>query len=43
MSPLQAADTTFAELLQNLPADFAAQALEFQAFTRSRVLKTPAQ
>jgi hypothetical protein len=43
MSPLQAADTTFAELLQDLPVDLAAQAREFQAFTRARVLKTPEQ
>ena len=43
MSPLQAADTTFAELLQDLPVGLAAQAREFQAFTRARVLKTPEQ
>jgi hypothetical protein len=43
MSPLQSADTTFAELLQDLPVDLAAQAREFQAFTRARVLKTPEQ
>ena len=43
MSPLQAADTTFTELLQALPPDCLAQAREFQAFTRARVLKTPAQ
>lgn len=43
MSPLQAADTTFAELLQDLPADLAEQARAFQAFTRARVLKTPEQ
>lgn len=43
MSSLQAADTTFAELLQDLPPDLAQQAREFQAFTRARVLKTPEQ
>ena len=43
MSPLQEADTTFAELLQDLPPELAAQAREFQAFTRARVLKTPEQ
>lgn len=43
MSSLQAADTTFAELLQDLPPDLLAQARAFQAFTRARVLKTPAQ
>jgi len=43
MSSLQTADTTFAELLQDLPPNLLAQAREFQAFTRARVLKTPAQ
>ena len=43
MSPLQTADTTFAELLTDLPPEAAAQAREFQAFTRARVLKTPEQ
>lgn len=41
--PLQEADTTFAELLQDLPPDFEAQAREFRAFTRARVIKSPTQ
>lgn len=43
MSSLQEADTTFAELLQALPPELAAQAREFRAFTRARVIKSPAQ
>ena len=43
MSSLSHADTTFAELLQDLPPELAQQAREFHAFTRARVLKTPEQ
>lgn len=40
---LQEADTTFAELLKELPRDLESQAREFRAFTRARVIKSPTQ
>ncbi len=43
MSSLQEADTTFAELLQELPPDLESLAREFRALTRARVIKSPAQ
>ncbi len=43
MSSLQEADTTFAELLQELPPDLESLAREFRAFTRARVIKSPTQ
>lgn len=43
MSSLQEADITFSELLQELPADLEDLAREFEAFTRQRVIKSPAQ
>jgi hypothetical protein len=36
-------DTTFDSFLQALPADYRELAMEFEAFTRSRKIKTPAQ
>ena len=41
--PLQEADTTFSELLQELPPDLESLAREFRAFTRARVIKSPTQ
>jgi hypothetical protein len=36
-------DTTFAELLQDLPPELEAMAREFKAFTRARKIKSPVQ
>lgn len=42
-SPPPDSDTIFAELLQDLPPETAELALQFNAFTRSRKIKTPEQ
>lgn len=42
-SPASDPDTIFAQLLQDLPPETADLAREFQAFTRARKLRTPAQ
>ena len=39
--PLNAVDTQFEALLQDLPLEVVASAREFRAFTRARKLKTP--
>ena len=41
--PLESDETTFAEFLQELPADFRELAVEFKAFCRARQIKTPEQ
>lgn len=43
MTSLQEADITFSALLQELPEGLEDLAREFEAFTRQRVIKTPAQ
>jgi hypothetical protein len=41
MSPLLIADTTFEEILQEIPAEVGMLAREFGAFTRKRAIRTP--
>ncbi len=41
--PFENLDTTFEQLLQELPPDYRALAIEFKAFCRSRKIKTPQQ
>jgi hypothetical protein len=42
-TPLNSQNITFEEFLKELPADYHEMAYEFQAFTRGRKIKTPAQ
>ena len=41
--PFENLDTTFEQLLQELPPDYRELAIEFKAFARSRKIKTPEQ
>ena len=41
--PFENRDTTFEQLLQELPPDYRELAIEFKAFARSRKIKTPEQ
>ena len=41
--PFENLDTTFEQLLQELPPNYRALAIEFKAFCRSRKIKTPEQ
>jgi hypothetical protein len=41
--PFESMDTTFEQLLQELPPDYRELAIQFKAFCRSRKIKTPEQ